>query len=380
MPERNSEIKILTGNECSAYSAMKSKVRVVAAYPITPATPVVETIAKLVESGEMRAKLIRVESEHSAMAACIGASAGGARTFTATSSHGLAYMHEMLHWAVNARTPVVMAVANRAIGPGWNIWADLSDSLSQRDTGWIQLYCSGNQEIYDTIAMAFKLAEDRKVLLPAMVCYDGFVLSHTAMPVEVTDFDGFLDEYEPSWRLSAEEPFTHGNIVPPVYFAELRHNIQKSHDRALKLMNKVEEEFYEFTGRETPLILEDYRTEDADIVIVTMGAIASEAKVAVNSLREKNVKAGLLRVKSFRPFPEKQIKEHLEGKRVYVFDRAISPGSGGPLFREIRSALAFSDVKSIVPRIVGIGGVDVTKRTIERAIFERKIWVKEVVS
>jgi pyruvate/2-oxoacid:ferredoxin oxidoreductase alpha subunit len=341
---------------------------------------VVETVAKLVESGEMQAKMIRVESEHSAMAACIGASAAGSRTFTATSSHGLAYMHEMLHWATNARTPVVMAVANRAIGPGWNIWADLSDALSQRDTGWIQLYCSGNQEIYDTIAMAYRLAEDRKVLLPAMVCYDGFVLSHTAMPVEITDFEGFLEEYNPKWRLDADNPFTHGNILPPEPFAELRHNIQKAHDRALKIMKKIEEEFYEFTKRETPLILEEYRTEDADIVIVTMGAIASEAKIAVNSLREKKVKAGLLRIKSFRPFPEKEVKNYLEGKRVYVFDRAISPGSGGQLFREIRSALAFSDVKSVVPRVVGIGGIDVTKRTIEKAIFERKIWIKEVVA
>jgi pyruvate/2-oxoacid:ferredoxin oxidoreductase alpha subunit len=373
-------VRILTGNESAAYSAMKSMVRVVAAYPITPATPVVETVAKLVESGEMQAKMIRVESEHSAMAACIGASTAGSRTFTATSSHGLAYMHEMLHWATNARTPVVMAVANRAIGPGWNIWADLSDALSQRDTGWIQLYCSGNQEIYDTIAMAYRLAEDRKVLLPAMVCYDGFVLSHTAMPVEITDFEGFLEEYNPKWRLDADNPFTHGNILPPEPFAELRHNIQKAHDRALKIMKKIEDEFYEFTKRETPLIIEEYRTEDADIVIVTMGAIASEAKIAVNSLREKKVKAGLLRIKSFRPFPEKDVKNYLEGKRVYVFDRAISPGSGGQLFREIRSALAFSDVKSVVPRVVGIGGIDVTKRTIEKAIFERKIWIKEVVA
>lgn len=374
------KVKILTGNETAAYAAMNSKVRVVAAYPITPATPVVETISKLVEEGRMHAKFIHVESEHSAMAACIGASAGGSRTFTATSSHGLAYMHEMLHWATNARTPVVMAVANRSIGPGWNIWADLSDSLSQRDTGWIQLYCSNNQEIYDTIAMAYKLAEDRKVLLPAMVCYDGFVLSHTSMPVELTDFDDFLPEYDPVWKLDADNPFTHGNILLPEDFAELRHNIQKSHDRALKLMKKIEEEFYELYERRTPLILEDYKTEDAERVIVTMGAIGSEAKVAVDSLREKKVKVGLVRLKSFRPFPEKELRELLEDKKVYVFDRAISPGSGGPLYTELRSALAFSSVKRLSPRIVGIGGIDVTKRTFEKSIFERKIWIKEVIS
>jgi len=374
------EVKILTGNETAAYAAMNSKARVVAAYPITPVTPVVETISKLVEEGRMHAKFIRVESEHSAMAACIGASAAGSRAFTATSSHGLAYMHEMLHWATNARTPIVMAVANRAIGPGWNIWADLGDALSQRDTGWIQFYCSNNQEIYDTIAMAYKLAEDRKVLLPAMVCYDGFVLSHTSMPVELTEFDDFLSEYEPVWKLDAENPFTHGNILPPEDFAELRHNIQKSHDRALKLMKKIEEEFFELYGRRTPLILEEYNMEDAEKVIVTMGAIGSEAKVAVDSLREKKVKAGLVRLKSFRPFPEKELRNLLEDKKVYVFDRAISPGSGGPLYNELKSALAFSPVKRIIPKIVGIGGIDVTKRTFERAIFERKVWIKEVVS
>jgi len=374
------EVKILTGNETAAYAAMNSKARVVAAYPITPVTPVVETISKLVEEGRMHAKFIRVESEHSAMAACIGASAAGSRAFTATSSHGLAYMHEMLHWATNARTPIVMAVANRAIGPGWNIWADLGDALSQRDTGWIQFYCSNNQEIYDTIAMAYKLAEDRKVLLPAMVCYDGFVLSHTSMPVELTEFDDFLSEYEPVWKLDAENPFTHGNILPPEDFAELRHNIQRSHDRALKLMKKIEEEFFELYGRRTPLILEEYKMEDAEKVIVTMGAIGSEAKVAVDSLREKKVKAGLVRLKSFRPFPEKELRNLLEDKKVYVFDRAISPGSGGPLYNELKSALAFSPVKRIIPKIVGIGGIDVTKRTFERAIFERKVWIKEVVS
>ena len=374
------EVKILTGNESAAYAAMNSFVRVVAAYPITPATPVVETISKLVETGKMLAKFIRVESEHSAMAASIGASAGGSRVFTATSSHGLAYMHEMLHWAANARTPIVMTVANRAIGPGWNIWADLSDSLSQRDTGWMQFYCSHNQEIYDTIAMAYKLAENRKVLLPAMVCYDGFVLSHTSMPVELTEFGDFLSEYEPVWELDAKNPFTHGNILPPEEFAELRHNIQKSHDRALKLMGKVEEEFYELYGRRTPLILEEYKMEDAEKVIVTMGAIGSEAKVAVDSLREKRVKAGLVRLRVFRPFPEKHLRQLLEDKKIYVFDRAISPGSGGPLYQELKAALSSTPIKRISPRVVGIGGIDVTKRTFERALFERKIWIKEVIS
>ncbi len=371
------QVKVLTGNEAAAYSAMNCNVRVVAAYPITPVTPVVETLSKLIESGEMRAKMVRVESEHSAMAACIGAVAAGSRAFTATSSHGLAYMHEMLHWAANARTPVVMAVANRAIGPGWNIWADLSDSLSQRDTGWIQLYCSSVQEIYDTIAMAYRLAEEKKVLLPAMVCYDGFVLSHTATPVELTDFGEFLGEYQPAWKLDAANPFTHGNILPPTAYSELRHSIQKAHERALRIMGRIEEEFAEYAGREMPLVIEPYRLDDAEIAVVAMGAIASEARVAVESLRNKGIRAGLLRVKAFRPFPAKEIRKELEGKEVFVFDRSLSPGAGGILHGEIKAA--FSDA-GLNLRIVGLGGVDVTKRTIEKAIFGKDVWIKEVVA
>jgi pyruvate/2-oxoacid:ferredoxin oxidoreductase alpha subunit len=376
-------VRIITGNQAAALAAKNAKVRVVAAYPITPATPVVEELSKMVETGEMKAHFILVESEHSAMAACIGASAAGSRTFTATSSHGLAYMHELLHYATNARTPVVMAVANRAIGPGWNIWADLSDSISQRDTGWMQFYCSDNQEIYDTIIMAYRIAEHRDVLLPAMVCYDGFVLSHTAMPIEITDVNDFIDEYHPVWRLDFDEPSTHGNILPPDYFMELRREVCEAHERALKVMKEVEREFYEYSGRLTPLILEEYRLEDADVAMVTMGAISSEAKIAVDELRKRGVKAGLLRLKAFRPFPKQEVVEKLGSvEKVYVFDRSVSPGFDGQLFSELKAVLW--DLRSppeVYGRIVGLGGRDVTSRVFEKAVLGEldKKWVMEVI-
>ncbi len=376
-------VKIITGNQAAALAARNARVRVVAAYPITPATPVVEELSRMVETGEMKAHFILVESEHSAMAACIGASAAGSRTFTATSSHGLAYMHELLHYATNARAPVVMAVANRAIGPGWNIWADLSDSMSQRDTGWMQFYCENNQEIYDTIIMAYRVAESHEVLLPAMVCYDGFVLSHTAMPVEITDVDGFIDEFQPVWKLDFDEPSTHGNILPPDYFMELRKEVCEAHERALKVMKDVEKEFHEYSGRLTPLILEEYRLEDADLAMVTMGAISSEAKIAVDELRKRGVRAGLLRLRSFRPFPKKEVVEKLENvEKVYVFDRSVSPGFDGQLFSELKAVL--SDMPSppeVHGRIVGLGGRDVTSRVFERAVMDEldKKWVMEVI-
>ena len=361
---------MLTGNQSAAVAAKNAKVDVVAAYPITPATPVLEEISKMVESGVMRARLILAESEHSAMAACIGASATGSRVFTATSSHGLAYMHELLHYAANARTPVVMAVANRAIGPGWNIWADLSDSMSQRDTGWIQVYCESNQEIYDSIVMMYRVAEE--VLLPAMVCYDGFILSHTLMPVEVTDVDGFIGEYE-AWKLSFDEPITYGNVMPPEYFMEHRKLICKAHEDALKVMRDVEKEYREHAGRVVHLIVENYKMDDAEIAIVTLGAIASEAKIAVDNLRKRGIKVGLLRIRSFRPFPKVDVLKALNNvEKVYVFDRSVSPGFGGQLCGEIRSVLP--DLQSppeIRGMIVGLGGVDVTSKVFERAVLER---------
>src|SRR5512136_2100520 len=238
---------VANGNYAAAYAVKLSKVKVVAAYPITPQTAIVEKIAEFVANGQMNAEYIKVESEHSAMSACIGASAAGARTFTATSSQGLLYMHEMLHWASGSRLPVVMAQVNRAIAPPWSIWTDHNDSISQRDTGWIQFYCENNQDILDTVVQAYKIAEDPRVLLPTMVCYDGFELSHTAMPLELPDqkdVDGFLEPYNVEHALiDLEKPSTHGNLVSPELYMEFRLLIQKAMENARLVISETASEF-----------------------------------------------------------------------------------------------------------------------------------------
>jgi pyruvate/2-oxoacid:ferredoxin oxidoreductase alpha subunit len=260
--------KLIMGNHAVAYGVKLARAEVVAAYPITPQTQTVEKIAEMVASGEMKAEYIKVESEHSAMAACIGASATGARAFTATSSQGLALMHEMLHWAAGARLPVVMTNVNRAMAPGWNIWSEQNDSLSQRDTGWMQFYCESNQEVLDTVIQAFKIAE--KVLMPAMICLDGFSLSHTYEGVEIPDqedIDDFLPSYDPEFKLDVDDPKTFGAMMFPEWYYEMRYKMHEAMVEAKSVIAEVDEEFYEKFGRKYGLI-ERYKCDGAKTVII----------------------------------------------------------------------------------------------------------------
>ena len=352
-------IVIDTANHIAALAAKMAKPKVIAAYPITPQTTVVERLAEYVEKGELDAEFIRVESEHSAMAACIGAAATGVRTFTATSSHGLLLMHEMLHWAGLARLPIVMVNVNRAIGPGWNIWSDLNDSMAQRDTGWIQFYASSNQEVYDSIIQAYRVAENEEVFLPVMVSYDGFVLSHTSMPVEVPsqkEVDEFLPEFKPSWLLDVENPITHGNIVPPEPYMEIRYSMEEAMRKAKKIIKEVDEEYGKKFGRSYGLV-EEYKCEDADYVILTMASMAAEAKVAVDELRNKGEKVGLVNLRTHRPMPF----ERLKYDKIIVIERAVSFGLGGIVYNELKGR-----VPELYGFIAGIGGMDVSYRDIER--------------
>jgi len=359
-----------TGNHIAGYACKAARADVIAAYPITPQSPVVEQIAEFVEKEEMDAKYIRVESEHSAMAACIGAAAAGARTFTATSAHGLALMHEMLHWASAARLPIVMSVVNRAMGPGWNIWADLSDSLSQRDTGWVQFYCADNQEIFDTIIQAYKLCEAKRVLMPAMVCHEGLILSHTSMPVEIPDqkdIDDFLPPYDPPWLLDVDSPITHGSLIYPEWYMEFRYLMYEAMENAGKLIPKIDKEYGRKFGREYGGHIERYRCDDADLVLLSMGTIGSEAKIAVDRLRAHGLKAGAARVRVFRPFPTEDIRRLAEKSHIFaVIDRQVSYGLEGPLFTEIKASLyAEKETPLIAAFIAGLGGRDVTFLDIE---------------
>jgi 2-oxoisovalerate ferredoxin oxidoreductase alpha subunit len=362
-----------TGNRIAGLACKAARVKVVAAYPITPQTTVVEQIAEDVESGKLDAKYVRVESEHSAMAACIGAAVSGVRTFTATSSHGLALMHEMLHWASAARLPIVMAVVNRAMGPPWNIWADLSDSLSQRDTGWIQFYCADNQEIFDTIIQAYKLCEDKRVFMPAMVCFEGFILSHTSMPVQIPDqkdVDDFLPPYNPPWLLDIDNPVTHGSIVYPEWYMEFRYFMYEAMENARKLIPEIDKEYGKHFGIQHGGHIEKYKCEDADLIILSMGTIGSEAKLAVDNLRKQGRKVGAARVRVFRPFPKEEIMNIAENAQMLtVIDRQVSYGMEGPLHTEVKASLYSKEETPLTSGfIAGLGGRDVTFHDVEMMV------------
>jgi 2-oxoisovalerate ferredoxin oxidoreductase alpha subunit len=364
---------VTNGNYSAAYAVKLAKVKVVAAYPITPQTAVVEKIAEFAANGEMNAQYIKVESEHSAMSACIGASAAGVRTFTATSSQGLLYMHEMLHWASGSRLPIVMAEVNRAIAPPWSIWTDHNDSISQRDTGWIQFYCENNQDILDTLIQAYKIAEDPRVSLPAMVCYDGFELSHTAMPVELPsqrEVDGFLPPYDVERALiDLEKPTTHGSLVNPDMYMEFRYLIQKAMENAKHVIDDTSAEFSRHFGRDYESQIQCYKCRDIDIAIVSLGSTASEAKEAVDRLRKEKLHVGAVKLRVFRPFPAELFQEL--GKRVKAFvviDRDISFGMEGALFTELKSALYHLEEKPMVLGfIAGLGGRDIRIRDLTKA-------------
>jgi len=361
-------VMIDTGNYIAAKAAIMAHPDVVAAYPITPQTTLVEGIAKYLETGEYKGEYICVESEHSAMAALIGASAVGVRTFTGTSSHGLLLMHEMLHWAALARLPIIMCNINRVIGPGWNIWADENDSISQRDTGWIQFYCSSNQEIFDTIIQSFKLGEDEKISLPVMINFNAFILSHTSMPVDVPEqkeIDDFLPKRKPKWVLDVDNPITFGNIILPGEYEKVRKDMQVAHDNALKLIPEISKDWKKRFGRSQGDLLEMYKCENADFILLSMGAIGAESKVAIDNLQKSGLKVGLARVRVFRPFPQEEIVKLGKKADLIVIDRNISPGMEGALFTEVKSSLYGKSDAKVHGFIAGLGGKDVTFNDIE---------------
>lgn len=379
---RKANVKLLDGNNAAAEGAKLCRVQVIAAYPITPQTPLTERLSEFVESGELKAEYIAVESEHSALAVCASASIAGARAFTATSAHGLAYMHEMLHWTAGAHLPVVMACVNRAVGAPWNILNDQQDSLSQRDTGWIQIYARNNQEILDSIIQAYKIAE--VVYIPVMVCFDGFLLSHTEMPVDIPsqeDVDKFLPPYKPHAVLDPTSPKNY-NLVTLADprpnadgilchgYMELRYLLQESLQNAVNTIIETGREFGEKFGRDyTSLVWAD-DVEDADILIIAMGSLAMEAKVASAMLRNEGYKTGVLGLRVFRPFPKTAIVKALANCRLAViFDKNISYGNEGIISSEIKASLYGNNVHTAIRNyIVGLGGRDVKAREIAEAV------------
>jgi len=275
-------LTVATGNKAVAAAVKEAAPAVVAAYPITPQTEIVEQIAEYVSSGELRSQYIPVESEHSAMAACIGASVTGARTFTATSSQGLQYMHEMVNWAAGARLPIVMANVNRALGPGWNIWAEHTDAIQERDSGWLQVYVGSVQEAFDAVLMAFAIAEDERVLLPVMVNLDGFLLSHTMQPFEVARAGDFIPPLHLPHAIDPAAPGGYGTLTGPEDYFKLRWDIERSMRDSAGVIRETQERFARTFGRKYGMA-EEYRCEDAEVVVVAMGTLGREAEVAVDS-------------------------------------------------------------------------------------------------
>ncbi|MBI2462275.1 MAG: pyruvate ferredoxin oxidoreductase [Candidatus Rokubacteria bacterium] len=359
---------LLTGDHAVAYGALRAQPHVIPVYPITPQTPVLEKLVELAEAGELRGDLMTVESEHSAMAACIAASLAGARVFTATASQGLALMHEMLHYAAGARAPVVMVNVNRTLASPWGFWADQTDSLAQRDTGWIQLYCESAQEALDTVLHAFRVAE--AVLLPAMVVIEAVYVSHTLEPVEVPEpalVARFLPPFTPTLRLDPARPRGVGGTATPAQWRGNRLAMTAAMDRALEEVETAGRLWGGLTGRASAAA-EAYRAADAEVLLVTAGSIAGTAREAVDRLREEGIPAGLVRLRLFRPFPAGEVTARLRGaRRIAVLDRNCSVGSGGIFAQEVRAALqvALDGPPPVLSYLLGLGGINVS---VERVI------------
>ena len=359
--------QVMKGNLAVSQGVKLCRVEVVSAYPITPQTTIVEALSEMCASGELDAKFIKVESEHSTMAALVGASTAGARTFTASSGNGLLYMHEVLHWTAGARLPVVMANVNRAVSGVWNIWAGQIDYLSQRDTGWIQIYCESNQEVLDSVIMAFKLAE--KVLLPVMIAYDAFFLSHTSEIVdvpEIEEVDGFLPPYVPLAKPNFDDPRMFGGFFMTDHFYEHRYTLHRASLDALDYYPRVCSEFNGVFGRAYDLV-ETYRTDDADVIVVTAGTTTSVSRITIDAMREQGEKIGLMKLRMFRPAPVERWREVLgDVSKVIVVERDLTAGLGGVFASEIQAALYPLEKRPVVfPVVAGLGGRDVTPDDIE---------------
>jgi len=362
----------LSGNEAVATAMKQINPDVVAAFPITPSTEVPQYFSQFVADGEVDTEFVAVESEHSAMSACIGASSAGARAMTATSANGMALMWEVLYIAASSRLPIVMPLINRALSGPINIHNDHSDSMGARDSGWIQLYSEDNQEAYDNIIQAVRIAEHKDVLLPVMVCMDGFIVSHSVENIELLETEKvrkFVGTYEPDeYLLNAKYPITMGPLdLPPHYFEHKRQQAEAMRN-AKKVILQIAEEYEKLTGRKYGLF-EEYRMEDAEVGIVILNSSAGTAKEVVDKLRDEGVKAGLVKIRVFRPFPADEIAKALSGlKALAVMDKADSfSAAGGPVFAEVRSALYGAKADTdVISYIYGLGGRDVTMDDIEK--------------
>ena len=364
-------MEITEGSYAVAEAVRLCRPQVISAYPITPQTHIVEALADMVANCKLDAEYMTVDSEFSALSACLGASAAGSRTYSATTSQGLALMFEVCFNVAGMRLPIIMTIVNRALGAPLSIWNDQQDSISLRDSGWLQFYAEDNQEATDLHFIAYKVAEDHSILLPALVCFDGFILSHTYEPVDMLsqeDVDKFLPKFTPYQRLDAADPISFGMYATPDYYHEFRYETDRALKHAREVIDKTGKEFGAMFGRDYSALVEGYRLEDAETAIVAMGSICGTVKDAIDEMRTEGKKVGLLKIRVFRPFPTDEIARALSKvQRVAVLDKNISLGAKGAVALEIKDALYKSGIP-VWDYILGLGGRDVRKKDIKEIV------------
>ena len=375
--------QFIEGSRAVAEAVRLCKPGVISAYPITPQTHIVEELAQMVAEGSLNSQFVNVESEHSAASVVLGASATGVRAYSASSSQGILLMCEVLFNIAGMRLPLVLTCANRAISAPINIWNDQQDSVSMRDAGWIQLYAENNQEAADFHFIAYRLTEDKSIMLPVMVCMDGFILTHGIETVDIPrqeEVDRFLPAFSPLYKLDPAQPMTLGPLVGPDYYLETRYAIQETFKDVVTLLPKLSADFKAVFGRDyKDLLIEEYYTEGAEKVIVAMGSVCGTIKTVVDEMRAKGKKVGLLRIISYRPFPYQEVYQALKDiPKVAVLDKALSLGAYAPLAEEIKAA-CFGKKKApkvISSFVAGLGGRDITVESIKE--IYRRLNQKEV--
>ncbi|GAB6265105.1 MAG: pyruvate synthase subunit PorA [Methanothrix sp.] len=381
MPQNTANMRVVEGSYAVAHAVMCCRPDVISAYPITPQTHIVENLSQLVADGELDSAFLTVDSEFSALSVLVGSTACGGRGYSSTTSQGLALMYEVLYNVSGMRLPIVMTVANRAIGAPLNIWNDQQDSVGARDVGWLQIYVENVQEAVDATLQAYKIAEDPEIRTPIMVCMDGFILTHVYEPVELLDKEKareFLPDFKPANILDPNNPLTFGAFADPSTFTEFRYQQFAAHQKALEKIEQVARDFERAFGRYYGGLVDSYCVEGAEVVIVTMGSIIGTIKDAIDEMRAEGIKVGLVKVRCYRPFPAAALRKALSGAKVVaVVEKDVSIGNEAGLVTDLKASFYNSDIRTpIIGFVAGLGGRDITikdiRKMVEKALAAEK--------
>jgi pyruvate ferredoxin oxidoreductase alpha subunit len=381
IPQNTANMKVVEGSYAVAHAVMCCRPDVISAYPITPQTHIVENLSQLVADGELDSAFLTVDSEFSALSVLVGSTACGGRGYSSTTSQGLALMYEVLYNVSGMRLPIVMTVANRAIGAPLNIWNDQQDSVGARDVGWLQIYVENVQEAVDATLQAYKIAEDPEIRTPIMVCMDGFILTHVYEPVELLDKEmarEFLPDFKPASILDPNKPLTFGAFADPTTFTEFRYQQFAAHQKALGKIEQVARDFEKAFGRYYGGLIDSYYAEDAEVVLVTMGSVIGTIKDAIDEMRAEGIKVGLVKVRCYRPFPAAALRKALSGAKVIaVVEKDVSIGNEAGLVTDLKASFYNSDIRTpIIGFVAGLGGRDITikdiRKMVEKALAAEK--------